>query len=69
VQRFRVRGALEGNALSGEEIMSQFHFNGFNGIVTEVGSDYIEVNVKGFTKVDKLIDTETSAEDVQTSCG
>ena len=49
--------------------MSQFHFNGFNGIVSEVGSDYIEVNVKGFTKVDKLIDTETSAEDVQTSCG
>ena len=69
VQRFRVRGTLEGNVLTGEEIMSQFHFNGFNGIVSEVGSDYIEVNVKGFTKVDKLIDTETSAEDVQTSCG
>jgi len=62
VQRFRIRGIYTGDntgSLTGEEIISQFHFNGFSGVITETGADYIEVTVKGTTKVDQLIDTRT----------
>lgn len=70
VQRFRVRGTYDnGNALTGDEVRSQFHFNGFSGVVTDAGPDFIEVTVKGATTVDQLIDTRTSAEDVVTNCG
>ncbi len=70
VQRFRVRGTYaNGSALTGEEVRSQFHFNGFSGVVTDAGPDFIEVTVKGATTVDQLIDTRTSAEDVVTNCG
>lgn len=71
VQRFRIRGNFmeNGTPLTGHEIMSQFHFNGFNGVITDVQSDYIEATVKGATSIDQLIDTKTSAEDIPTNCG
>lgn len=70
VQRFRVKGNYQedGNNLSGEEILTQFSFNGFNGVVTEVGNDYIEVTVRGNNVIDRLIDTKTVAEDTPADC-
>ena len=70
VQRFRVKGTYreDGEDLSGEEILTQFSFNGFNGVVTEVGNDYIEVTVRGNNVIDRLIDTKTVAEDTPADC-
>ena len=70
IQRFRVKGNYreDGLPLSGEEILTQFSFNGFNGVVTAVGSDYIEVTVRGTNIIDRLIDTKTVAEDTPADC-
>ena len=71
VQRFRVRGDFQedGSALSGEEILTQFNFNSFSGVVTEIGSDFIEVTIRGTNTIDRLIDTRTSADNVEPNCG
>ena len=71
VQRFRVRGDFQedGSPLSGEEILTQFNFNSFSGVVTEIGSDFIEVTVRGTNTIDRLIDTRTSADNVEPNCG
>ena len=71
VQRFRVRGDFQedGSALSGEEILTQFNFNSFSGVVTEIGSDFIEITIRGTNTIDRLIDTRTSADNVEPNCG
>lgn len=71
VQRFRIKGNYQedGQALTGEEITTQFVFNQFTGVVTEVGGDYIEVTVRGTNTIDRLIDTKTIADDVPSNCG
>ncbi len=71
VQRFRVRGDFQedGSPLSGEEILTQFNFNSFSGVVTEIGSDFIEVTIRGTNTIDRLIDTRTSADNVEPNCG
>ena len=70
VQRFRVKGTYQedGEDLTGEEILTQFSFNGFNGVVTEVGNNYIEVTVRGNNVIDRLIDTKTVADDTPADC-
>lgn len=70
VQRLRVR-AMEHDTnepLSGEEISSQFHFNGFNGVITEIGSDFIEVTLRGVTELDKIIKTKSEVRDADPMC-
>jgi len=71
VQRLRVRGTEHntGEALSGEEISSQFHFNGFKGITTEVGSDYIEITLRGVATMDKVFDSQSEVQEVAANCG
>ncbi|WP_350290804.1 hypothetical protein [uncultured Croceitalea sp.] len=71
VQRFRVKGDFQedGSPLSGEEILTQFNFNSFSGVVTEIGSDFIEVTIRGTNTIDRLIDTRTSADNVEPNCG
>ncbi|KQC29492.1 hypothetical protein [Flagellimonas eckloniae] len=71
VQRFRIRGDFQedGSALDGEEILTLFNFNSFSGVVTEIGSDFIEVTVRGTNTIDRLIDTRTSADNVEANCG
>ena len=71
VQRFRVRGDFQedGSALNGEEIVTLFNFNNFSGVITEIGTDFIEVTVRGTNTIDRLIDTRTSADNVPPNCG
>ncbi|MEM9649583.1 MAG: hypothetical protein AAF969_13985 [Bacteroidota bacterium] len=69
VQQFQIKGNhQDGQALSGEEIITQFVFNQFTGVVTEVGGDFIKVTVRGTNTIDRLIDTKTIADDVPANC-
>ncbi|MDC6353653.1 MULTISPECIES: hypothetical protein [unclassified Robiginitalea] len=70
VQRFRIKGAYQGDnsPLTGDEIITQFAFNQFSGVITEKGADYIEVTVRGTNTIDELIDTQTVARDVPSEC-
>ena len=71
VQRFRIKGNYQedGQALTGEEITTQFAFNSFTGVITDVQSDYIEVTVRGTNVIDRLIEVETISKDVESNCG
>ncbi len=70
VQRFRIKGNFQENnePLTGEEVVSQFNFNSFTGVITEVGDDFIEVTVRGNNHINRLVDTRTSADDIPADC-
>lgn len=71
IQRFRVRGTdtKDGIALTGEEIKSQFVFSHFNGVITKVESDFVEVTLRGTTTLDNLVDARNDAIEVANDCG
>jgi len=71
VKRFRIRGDFQedGSALNGDEILTLFNFNGFSGVITEIGLDYIEVTIRGTNTIENLFDTRTSADNVEPNCG
>ena len=70
VQRLRVRAKEHdtGEALSGEEISTQFHFNGFNGVITETGGDFIEITLRGVALLDKVIKSTSDVQEVNPMC-
>ncbi len=71
VQRLRIR-ATDFNTskkLTGDEIASQFHFNGFNGVITEIGDDYIEVTLRGIATMDKIFKSKSDVQSVPPNCG
>lgn len=71
VQRLRVKASEHdtNHILSGEEISTQFHFNGFDGVITEIGGDYIEVTVRGVATMDKIFDSQSKVKEVDPNCG
>ena len=71
VQRLRVKATDHdnGESLAGEEISTQFHFNGFEGVITEVGGDYIEVTLRGVANMDQVFESKSEVKDVVADCG
>lgn len=70
IQRFIISGKYQENGakLSGQEILTQFTFNSFTGVVTDVQPDLIEVTVRGTTTIDRLILTSTETRDIPNAC-
>ncbi|PHQ30174.1 hypothetical protein [Leeuwenhoekiella nanhaiensis] len=71
VQRFRISGRYDkgnGAALSGEEMLTQFAFNKFTGLVTNVQPEYIEITVRGTTSINTLVNTTTETKDLPGAC-
>ncbi|WP_431157787.1 hypothetical protein [Winogradskyella poriferorum] len=76
VKRFRIfanqmdpanNNAYVGN-LSGNEIATQFRVTNFRGTITEIGSDYIEVTLRGTTVLDNMVHTQSEIRDVAADC-
>jgi len=53
---------------TGAEIATQFNFVGFRVVITFVGSDDIEINVRGTTQLDNIVKTQSEVRDVATDC-
>tara|TARA_R110000868_G_scaffold200998_3_gene448579 strand:+ start:671 stop:2437 length:1767 start_codon:yes stop_codon:yes gene_type:complete len=70
VQRFRIYGKYQqdNSELSGKEIATQFAFNKFTGVITDVQEKFIEVTVKGNTILERLIQTSTEIRNIQNAC-
>ena len=69
VQEYTIRGNYQnGNSLTGLEIMSQFNFNGFSGVVNEIGSDFIDITLRGTTVISHLISREIVTRDIPNAC-
>lgn len=71
VQKFRIEGNYQEDdmPLTGQEILTQFAFNSFTGVVTEVADNHIEVTVRGNTIIDRIIETSTETRDIPNACG
>jgi len=70
VKRLRVKAKEHdsGMALTGNEISTQFHFNGFQGHITEIGSDYIEITLRGVATMDEIFESKSDVHEVDPNC-
>jgi hypothetical protein len=68
VQRFRIRATEAGSPQSGEELRSQLQFSRFSGVVTLVGADFIDINIKGTATLGKVLEARSEVKDVASSC-
>ncbi len=70
VKRLRIKGThSESSAsFSGIEIASQLHMTRFTGVITNIGSDFVEITVQGNMYLDNMVDTQTEVRDVAANC-
>lgn len=68
-QRLRVRCTDDsGVAISGDVIRALFRYSRFNGVVTQVGSDFIEVSLQGTMTLERILETQSSVQEVEPNC-
>lgn len=69
-KRMRLKGShsASGEALTGEEIATQLLLTNFTGIVTNIGSDFLELTIRGNMYLDNIVDTKTEVRDVEADC-
>ena len=68
VQRFIIRGAYGEFKLTGPEIEAQLIANAFGGVITEVGSDFLVVSIKGTVKVANYFEFSNNINDLPDAC-
>ncbi len=68
VQRVRLKATESGVAASGKALQSQLQFSKFNGVVTQVGPDFLDISIKGTATLGKVLETKSTVEDVPSSC-
>ncbi len=69
VQRIKITGRnSDGDSLTGEEIATQSAFGGFTGTITEIGSDSIEITVRGVTTFDNTAEIQLEANETDADC-
>lgn len=71
VKRLKLTGVdIDNNqTLSGNEIATQLQITQFRGAITEIGSNFIIINIEGNMFMDNIVDTQTEVRDVEANCG
>lgn len=69
-QRSRVRGVYHSNGarLSGQEIVTQMHFNLFQGVITRIGADFLEYTIRGDVQTNQFLQAETTVQEIPNAC-
>jgi hypothetical protein len=68
VQRIIIRGVVDEINLTGPEIEAQLIANGFGGVITEIGTDFLVVSVRGTIKVANYFEFNNSLNDIVGGC-
>lgn len=70
VRRLRVKANEHdsGVPLTGEQIRTQFHFNGFQGHINEIGADYVEITLRGVATMDEIFESKSDVQEVDPMC-
>ncbi len=69
VQKIRVRGKYNGTeVLAGEDIVSQLLANQFDGVVSRVDSDYVEISIRGTATINKFFEVESQVNELKGEC-
>ncbi|WP_019670579.1 hypothetical protein [Eudoraea adriatica] len=69
VQRIKLSGRnSDGVDLTGQELATQTAFGGFTGTITEIGSNSIEITVRGTTTFKQAVDAISEATESDANC-
>lgn len=68
VQRYLLKGSDGQTVLSGDEILSQLDANQFEGVVTEIGDDFVKFSVKGEVNVQNYVKFINQVDDIDGAC-
>ena len=71
VKRLRLKGSQNDNgsgSLTGQEIATQLRVTSFSGVITNIGSDFVEITIQGNMYMDNIVDTLTEVQDVAANC-
>jgi len=70
VKRLRLKGLHTESSeyLTGQEIVTQLRMTNFSGVITNIGSDFVEVSIRGNMYLDNIVDTQTEVRDVAANC-
>ena len=70
VKRLRLKGLHTSSSefLTGQEIATQLAMANFSGVVTNIGSDFAEITIRGNITLDNIVDTQTEVRDVAANC-
>lgn len=71
VKRLRLKGkhSRDGQQpLTGLEIATQLRVTSFSGTITNIGSDFVEITIRGTMVLDNIVDTQTEVRDVAANC-
>ncbi|EDP70802.1 hypothetical protein FBALC1_08583 [Flavobacteriales bacterium ALC-1] len=70
VKRLRIKGnhSESSATFSGLEIATQLNMTRFTGVITNIGSDYVEVTIQGNMIMDNMVDSQTEVRDVAANC-
>lgn len=69
VQKIRVRGKYNAvDALTGEDIVSQLLANQFDGVVSSVEQDYVEISIRGTATINNFFEVESQVNELLGEC-
>lgn len=70
VKRLRIKGNSSDTSapFSGIQIASQLNMTRFTGVITNIGSDFVEITIQGNMYLDNMVDTQTEVRDVAANC-
>jgi len=69
VQRIKITGRNSDQvALTGEELATQSAFGGFTGTITEIGTNSIEITVRGMSAFDNTAEIQLEASETDAEC-
>lgn len=67
-QTLRIAGSYKGAQLTGDEIVDQLMVNQFGGVVSEVGSSYVLITVRGVATIDNYMNIQSNVREVPGAC-
>ncbi|NBC57640.1 MAG: hypothetical protein GVY05_05065 [Bacteroidetes bacterium] len=70
VKRLRLQGThtSTSESLTGNEIVTQLEMTNFTGTIYAIGSDFVEITIRGNMVLDNIVDTKTEVRDVPPNC-
>ncbi len=71
VQTVRISGKYKSgakDALTGPELATQLQFNFVGGIISKIGSDYVDLNIRGQAIMDEIFEATTEVNDLKGVC-
>jgi len=70
VKRLRLQGThtSTSESLNGNEIVTQLEMTNFTGTIYAIGSDFVEITIRGNMVLDNIVDTKTEVRDVPPNC-